>query len=242
MLQIQNLKSEIEGKEILKGVNLELEKGKIYALMGPNGSGKSTLANVIMGNPKYKVSFGKIILDKKDITKLSPDKRAKKGIFMSFQNPKEISGVTINNLIKRAYSELNSKSSIFKARERIDNSLKDLNLDKSFSERYVNEGFSGGEKKKSEILQLLALDPKIVILDETDSGLDIDALRTVATGVNKFLNKEKTILIISHYKRIFNFIKPDKVVIMINGKIALEGKGDLIDKLEEKGYGWIEKD
>jgi len=241
MLQIQNLKSEIEGKEILKGVNLHLEKGKIYALMGPNGSGKSTLANVIMGNSKYKVSFGKIILDKKEITKLSPDKRAKKGIFMSFQNPKEIQGVTINNLIKRAYSELNRKGSVFKAKERINNSLKKLHLDKSFSERYVNEGFSGGEKKKSEILQLLALDPKLVILDETDSGLDIDALRTVATEVNKFLNKEKTILIISHYKRIFDFIKPDKVIIMINGKIVLEGKGDLIDKLEEKGYSWIEK-
>lgn len=241
-LQIQNLKSEIDGKEILKGVNLQLEKGKIYALMGPNGSGKSTLANVIMGNPKYKITSGEIILDEKEITKLSPDKRAKKGIFMSFQNPKEISGVTINNLIKRAYSELNKRGSIFKAKERIDNSLKELSLDKSFSERYVNEGFSGGEKKKSEILQLLALNPKLVILDETDSGLDIDALRTVATGVNKFLDKEKTILIISHYKRIFNFIKPDKVVIMINGKIALEGNSELIDHLEEKGYGWIEKD
>jgi Fe-S cluster assembly ATP-binding protein len=238
-LKIQGLKSEIGGKEILKGVNLELEKGKIYALMGPNGSGKSTLANIIMGNPQYKVTSGRIILNQQEITNLAPDKRAKEGIFMSFQNPKEIQGVTIANLIKRAYNELNPKKTLFDAKDKLNSSLKDLHLEKSFSERYVNEGFSGGEKKKSEILQLLSLDPKIVILDETDSGLDIDALRTVAQGVNKFFSREKTVLIISHYKRIFNFIKPDKVIIMINGKIALEGNTDLIDHLEEKGYGWI---
>ena len=242
MLEIKNLRVEIEGKEIIKGINLKFEKGKIYALMGPNGSGKSTLANVIMGNPEYKITKGKIFLNGKDITNLNPDQRAKNGIFLSFQNPSEIEGVTISNFLRMALNNSkNKKISVLDFHKLLKEKLKLLKMPENFSERYLNQGFSGGEKKKSEILQLNILNPKVAILDETDSGLDIDALKIISKGLNKLMDKEKIIIVITHYKRILEYLKPDKIFIMKHGKIVLAGKSSLINKIEKKGYGWIEK-
>ena len=241
ILQIKNLHVEVEGKEILKGINLEIDLGKINALMGPNGSGKSTLVNTIMGHSKYLVTKGEILFNGKKINDLSPNKRAKLGIFLSFQYPREISGVSIKKFLKTTSKELNKDYSLFDFKKNLKEKTELLNMNPKMTERYLNEGFSGGEKKKSEILQMLMLNPKLIILDETDSGLDVDSLKTVAKGVNSIMNKEKTVLIITHYKRILEYIKPDKVFIMMNGKIALEGDGSLVDKLEEKGYGWIER-
>lgn len=245
IIQVKDLHVEVEGKEILKGLNLSLERGKVHALMGPNGSGKSTLANTLMGHPKYKITKGNILLNGEDITEIPPDERAKKGLFLSFQYPNEIPGVTVSHFLRAAINAKrgeDNKISVMEFKKILDEKVKMLKIDPSFLIRYVNEGFSGGEKKRSEILQLAVLDPTVAILDETDSGLDIDALRTVAEGVNHFMNKDKCILIITHYKRILEYIKPDKLFIMIEGKIALEGTGELADHLEEKGYGWIEKE
>jgi Fe-S cluster assembly ATP-binding protein len=247
MLEIKNLHVEIEGTKILNGVNLTLEKGKIHALMGPNGSGKSTLANVIMGHPKYEVTEGQILLNGDDITEMSPDQRAKKGLFLSFQYPSEVSGVPISTFLREALNaqreSLNQEPmGVMDFRDLLKEKLKLLNTDESFAERYLNDGFSGGEKKKSEILQLAVLNPTISILDETDSGLDIDALRAVSEGINAIMDENKIILIITHYKRILEHINPDKLSILIDGKIATEGGAELVDELEEKGYGWIEEE
>ena len=245
MLEIKDLHVEIEGKEILKGVNLKLETGKIHALMGPNGSGKSTLANVIMGHPKYEITKGEIIFNGEIINDMSPDARAKLGLFLSFQYPNEIDGVSISTFLRQA---LNAKRkepiSVLDFHNLLKEKMSLLKMDESFAERYLNQGFSGGEKKKSEILQLAVLDPKTAILDETDSGLDIQAIRDVAEGINTLVkdDKDKIILIITHYKRILELIKPNKLSILIDGKIALEGGPELVDQLEEKGYGWIEED
>ncbi len=249
MLEIKDLHVKIEDKEILKGVNLKLEPGKVHALMGPNGSGKSTLANVIMGHPKYEITKGEIIYNGQVINDMLPNERAKLGLFLSFQYPSEIEGVTISTFLRTA---LNGKK---KANEEepigvldfhnlLKEKMKLLHAEESFAERYLNQGFSGGEKKKSEILQLAILNPKTAILDETDSGLDIDALKAVAEGINILMQEdpEKTILIITHYKRILEYINPDKLSILIDGKIALEGDSSLVDQLEEKGYGWIEEE
>lgn len=243
MLEIKNLHVEVEGKEILKGVNLKLEPGKVHALMGPNGSGKTTLAYVLMGHPKYRVVSGKILFKGEDITNLKPDERARRGLFLSFQHPTEISGVTISKFLRESYKSLKEKKlSLLEFENLLEEKTELLGIDKKFLFRYLNEGFSGGEKKRTEILQLAVLDPQVAILDETDSGLDIDALRAVAEGINKFMNPNKIILIITHYKRILDYVKPDKISIMINGKIVLEGSGILADNLEKKGYGWIEKE
>ena len=243
ILEIKDLHVNINGKEILKGLNLTLEEGKINALMGPNGCGKTTLAHVLMGHPNYTITKGNIHFRGKDIAKLGPDKRAKLGIFLSFQYPKEINGVTISNFLRTAFNSIKTeKLSLLEFQERLENKAKILKIDKKLLIRYLNEGFSGGEKKRTEILQMSVLDPSLAILDETDSGLDIDALRIVANGVNKFMDKTKTILIITHYKRILEYIKPDKVFIMLDGKVAIEGESMLIDQLEEKGYGWIENE
>lgn len=243
MLEIKNLHVSIEGKEILKGVNLKLETGKVHALMGPNGSGKSTLANVIMGHPKYEVTQGQIIFNGKIINDLSPDERAKLGIFLSFQYPNEVSGVTISNFLRTA---LNTKReepiSVLDFHELLKEKLELLKIPEDFSDRYLNEGFSGGEKKKSEILQMAVLNPIASILDESDSGTDIDALKVIAENINKVMDKNKIILIITHYKRMLEHVKPDKLSVMIDGKIALEGDSQLVDQLEEKGYGWIEEE
>lgn len=248
ILEIKNLHVSVDGKEILKGLNLSLELGKINALMGPNGSGKSTLANTLMGHPKYEVTSGQILFKGVDITSLSPDERAKLGLFLSFQYPNEIAGLSITNFLRTAYNAIHSdkKLSVMEFRKLLENKMQLLQMDKKFLERSLNEGFSGGEKKRSEILQLLTLNPTLAMLDETDSGLDIDALRAVSHGVNAFMQNgngaDKCILIITHYKRILEYVKPDNLFILIDGKVALSGDGSLVDELEKKGYGWIVQD
>ncbi|MBS3092196.1 Fe-S cluster assembly ATPase SufC [Candidatus Pacearchaeota archaeon] len=248
ILEIKNLHVSIKDEEetkIIKGLNLELELGTITALMGPNGSGKSTLANVLMGNPQYLVTEGEILFNGKNILDLSPDERARLGIFMSFQYPTEVEGVTISNFLRTAYKDLKDETiSVIHFKELLDRKLKLLRMPENFSTRYLNKGFSGGEKKKSEILQMSILNPKLAILDETDSGLDIDALKSVADGINalKQDNPDMTILIITHYKRILEFIKPDKISIIMKGKVVLEGKKEIVDHLEEKGYSWVEEE
>ena len=243
LLEIKNLHVSVDDKEIIKGLNLSLELGKINALMGPNGSGKSTLANTLMGNPKYKVTAGQILFRGEDITQLSPDARARAGLFLSFQYPREINGVSISNFLRTAYNSIHEpKLSVLEFRKMLSQKMQLLSMDAKFLERSLNEGFSGGEKKRSEILQLLTLNPALAILDETDSGLDIDALRAVSEGVNAFMGAQKCILIITHYKRILEYVKPDKLFIIIDGKVALSGDGKLVDELEKKGYGWVTQD
>ncbi|PJE81896.1 Fe-S cluster assembly ATPase SufC [Candidatus Pacearchaeota archaeon CG10_big_fil_rev_8_21_14_0_10_32_42] len=239
ILEIKNLHVEIEGKKILKGVNLTLDLGEKNILMGPNGSGKSTLVNVIMGHPKYNVTKGQILLNGEDILELTPDKRAKLGIFLSFQYPREISGISVAKFLKTVSKELDSKFSLYTFKKNLKEKREALNIPEEITERYLNEGFSGGEKKKNEILQMLMFEPRLILLDETDSGLDIDSLKTISKGINEVMNKKRCLLIITHYKRILEYIKPDKVFIMVDGKIVLEGDEKLVDKLEEKGYEWI---
>jgi len=242
LLEIKDLHVRVEDKEILKGVTLTIDTGKITALMGPNGSGKSTLASTIMGHPKFHITSGSILFNGEDITDMAPDERARKGVFLSFQYPSEIQGVTISNFLRTAINarrDENDKIKIPEFKRLLDEKQKLLQIDNRFMFRYLNDGFSGGEKKRAEILQLLTLNPKLAILDETDSGLDIDSLRIVSEGVNHYKNEHNAVLIITHYKRILEYIKPDHVVIIIDGKIALEGTGQLVDQLEEKGYGWI---
>lgn len=235
-LEIKNLNVNVDGKEILKGLNLNLEKGKVYALMGPNGSGKSTLSQVLVGNPKYEAS-GEISFEGESILNLKANERAKKGLFLSFQYPVEVSGVTISNFLKTALNSLRGKKiSPIEFWNILEKHSKKLNIDKSFLTRFLNEGFSGGEKKKAEILQMLILNPKLAILDETDSGLDIDSLKTVSQGINNFMDKDKTILIITHYQKILDYVKPDKILIMKNGSIVKEGGKELIEELEKGGY------
>ena len=240
MLEVKNLHVEFKGKEILKGLNLKLEKGVVHALMGPNGSGKSTLSYVIMGHPSYEITSGEILLDGKNILALAPNERAKLGLFLSFQNPTEIEGVKISTFLRQAYNAINRKKlSLLEFQELLEKRAGELGIPREFLSRYLNKGFSGGEKKKAEILQLLVLNPKIGILDETDSGLDIDSLKLVAKGINKFMRKDKIVLIITHYKRILEHVKPEKVSIMLDGKIVHEGSGEIVNKLEEKGYSWL---
>ena len=244
MLEIKNLHVEFKDKEILKGVNLTLEPGKVHALMGPNGSGKSTLAHVLAGDPRYNVVSGKILLNGKDITKSNPNERAKLGLFLSFQNPVEIEGVKLSTFLRQAYNSLNKKKlSILEFNELLNKKAEELKIPKEFLSRYLNKGFSGGEKKKAEILQLLVLNPKIAILDEVDSGTDVDALKIVARAINK-INKSTgmTILIITHYNRILKYLKPDKVFVMIDGKVVKEGNNShLAEEIDERGYGWVDK-
>jgi len=241
-LEIKNLHVSVEGKEILKGINLTINDGEITAIMGPNGSGKSTLSFVLMGHPKYKVEKGQILLDGKEINSLEVDKRAQKGLFLSFQYPEVVSGVTVANFLRTA---INSKSKeqikIPEFMKKLKENTEYLNIKKEMLKRYLNEGFSGGEKKKMEILQLLMLDPKLAILDETDSGLDIDAMKLVAQGINKFSNKTKSVLLITHYKRLLEYVKPSIIHIMMDGKIIKSGDSSLADELEEKGYDWLKK-
>ena len=234
-LVIKDLFVSVDGKEIIKELNLNVKENEVVALMGPNGSGKSSLANVIMGNSKYKVEKGEIIYKGKNILDLKVHERAKLGLFLSFQYPYEISGVTLTNFLRTAYSSLYGKISVLDFKKLIEEKMNLLKMDKIFMGRYVNEGFSGGEKKKAEILQLAVLNPKLAILDETDSGLDIDSLKIIADGINKLKNNN-SFLIITHYNRILNYIKPDRVYVMINGKIAKEGKAELANEIEKNGY------
>lgn len=236
-LKIEDLHVEVEGKEILEGVTLEIKKGEVIALMGPNGSGKSTLSFALMGHPKYKITKGKITLNGEDLTNASPDERARKGLFLSFQYPAEISGITFANFLRAAVNARNpdKKVQVFDFLKLLKEKMKQLNMPEKFAERYLNEGFSGGEKKRAEILQLLMLQPKIAVLDETDSGLDIDSLKIVAEGVNS-AKKEMGVLVITHYQRLLNHIVPDKIHILYKGKIIKTGGKELALELEEFGY------
>ena len=237
-LEIQNLHVRIEEREILKGVNLKVSKGETHALMGPNGSGKSTLANTIMGNPNYEVTEGKILVNGEDVTEADPDERAKAGVFMAFQYPATIPGVSVANFLRTAVNarrEEPIKVKEFGSTLRANMDL--LRIDPEFTKRYLNEGFSGGEKKRHEIVQLELLKPKIAILDETDSGLDIDALRVVSGGVNRVRETGETgLLLITHYTRILRYIKPDFVHVFSDGRIVESGGPELADKLESEGY------
>jgi Fe-S cluster assembly ATP-binding protein len=243
-LEIRDLHVRVEDKEILRGLDLDVEKGKIHALMGPNGSGKSTLANAIMGHPGFEVIEGTITLKGTDITEANPDERSRAGLFMAFQYPVAIPGVTVSKylrMIVNAHREERGEEPIkIKEFAKTTQEAMDLmNIPKDFSSRYLNEGFSGGEKKRMEILQLAVMRPELAILDETDSGLDIDALRTVAEGVNRFAGPDLGVLIITHYQRILHLVEPDFVHVMYDGRIVKEGGPELVEQLEAKGYGWI---
>ena len=245
MLQINNLHAKIEdGAEILKGINLEIKPGEVHAIMGPNGAGKSTLSSVIAGKEDYEVTEGNILFEGEDIGEDAPEERAHKGIFLSFQYPVEIPGVSVTNIIKAALNETRKANGLSEmgAKEMLglirENSEK-LGIKKDFLSRSLNEGFSGGEKKRNEIFQMVMLNPKLAILDETDSGLDIDALRIVADGVNKFKNEGNAVLLITHYQRLLNYIQPDYVHVLADGKIIKTGDKSLALELEEKGYDWL---
>ena len=244
MLSIKNLHASVEGKEILKGINLEVKAGEMHAIMGPNGSGKSTLASVLAGREEYEVTEGTVDFMGKDILDLSPEDRAREGLFLAFQYPVEIPGVSTTNFIKTALNEkrkyngqtpLDAVSFMKLMKEK----MKLVEIDKSLLTRSINEGFSGGEKKKNEIFQMAMLEPKLTILDETDSGLDIDALRIVANGVNKLRNENRAIIVITHYQRLLDYLQPDFVHVLLNGKIVKNGNKELALELEEKGYDFI---
>jgi Fe-S cluster assembly ATP-binding protein len=247
MLKIKDLKATIEGKLIINGINLEVNPGEVHAIMGPNGAGKSTLANIIAGREEYEVTGGEITLDGEDIADLDPEERAHRGVFLSFQYPVEIPGVSVTNFMKAAINETR------KAQGKDDMTAKDmlkmireksemLEIDRKFLSRSLNEGFSGGEKKRNEIFQMAMLEPKLAILDETDSGLDIDALRIVANGVNKLKNKDNATIVITHYQRLLDYIVPDFVHVLYEGRIVKSGGKELALKLEKHGYDWIKEE
>ncbi|HET9589206.1 MAG TPA: Fe-S cluster assembly ATPase SufC [Anaerolineales bacterium] len=245
-LEIRNLHVSIEGKEILKGVDLTVDQGKVHAIMGPNGTGKSTLAYTLMGHPSYTVTAGEVAFKGQNVLELEPDERARLGLFLAFQYPVAIPGVTVANFLRtainarrRAENPEDKGIPIPEFRKMLKERMSLLKMDQNIAGRYLNEGFSGGEKKRAEILQLATLKPEIAILDETDSGLDIDALRIVADGVNALMNNELGVLLITHYQRLLNHIKPDYVHVMLDGRIVESGGPDLALHLEEKGYEWI---
>lgn len=238
LIEIKNLHVEIEGKPILRGLNLTIKEGEIHALMGPNGSGKSTLSNVIMGHPAYEVTEGEIIFRGENITEAEPDERAKAGIFLAFQYPTSIPGVSLGNFLLASVKAVRGADNVklLPFRKELMGKMDELGIEKSFAKRYVNDGFSGGEKKRCEILQMALLQPKLALLDETDSGLDIDALKIVAEGVNKQMNPEMGCLVITHYQRLLNHIKPHFVHVLVSGKIVQSGGPEVALELEEKGY------
>jgi Fe-S cluster assembly ATP-binding protein len=244
-LRIEGLTAEIEGKSILKGVDLEIKTGEVHALMGPNGHGKSTLANILMGHPKYTVTGGKITIDGENILEMDVPDRSKAGLFLAFQYPVEIPGVTVGKFLKRA-AEIHlavkgEKINVTKFIKQIREDMTFLEMDQQFINRYLNEGFSGGEKKRMEILQLLTLKPSFALFDETDSGLDIDALKVVSKGINRLRGDAFGALIITHYQRILNYVNPDHVHILYQGKIVTSGGNELVQALEEKGYDWVKE-
>jgi Fe-S cluster assembly ATP-binding protein len=250
-LEIKDLRASIDGKEILKGLNIEIDKNEVHAIMGPNGSGKSTFANVLLGHPKYSVISGDIYVKGKSIMELSTDERAKQGLFLGFQYPIEISGVGYSHFLRNAYNTLNKSLmedqkdrevflTVKEFHEYVKRNLGDVGLDPSFLSRYLNEGFSGGEKKRSEVMQMLVLKPNIAILDEPDSGLDIDAVKAVAEAINNLIDTGAGIVVITHYARILRYLsKLDKVHVMAKGKIIKSGGKELSEELETKGYGWL---
>ncbi|ASR48318.1 MULTISPECIES: Fe-S cluster assembly ATPase SufC [Paenibacillus] len=243
--KIEGLKATIEGKEILKGINLEMKGGEIHAIMGPNGTGKSTLASALMGHPKYEVTEGNVTLDGEDVLDMEVDERARAGLFLAMQYPSEIAGVTNSDFLRSAINarrEEGQEISLIKFIRQMESKMKELEMNPEFAHRYLNEGFSGGEKKRNEILQMMMIDPKIVILDEIDSGLDIDALRIVANGVNAMRSEDRGFLVITHYQRLLNYIKPDYVHVMMQGRIVKSGGPELAERLEADGYDWIKEE
>jgi Fe-S cluster assembly ATP-binding protein len=242
VLEIKDLHVSVEGKEILKGVNLTIRQGEIHALMGPNGSGKSTLAFALMGHPKYKIESGQILMDGKNVLEMKPNERAAAGLFLAFQYPLEIQGVGFSQFLMASLrSRMNEqKLSIAEFKNKMNENLAVLNLDKSFASRSLNVGFSGGEKKRAEILQMMMMQPDIAVLDETDSGLDIDSLKIVAQTINKMRGPDFGALVITHYQRMLNYLEPDIVHVFIDGKIVMTGDNKLAHELEKKGYKWLE--
>jgi Fe-S cluster assembly ATP-binding protein len=245
-LEVKNLHVGIDGKEILKGLDLTVEQGKIHAIMGPNGTGKSTLAYALMGHPSYQVTEGQVIFNGQNLLELEPDERSRLGIFLAFQYPVAIPGVTVANFLRtainarrRALNPEDKGMPIPEFRKLLKAKMELLQMDQNFAGRYLNEGFSGGEKKRAEILQMATLEPQIAILDETDSGLDIDALRIVADGVNALMSRDLGVLVITHYQRLLNYIKPDYVHVMLDGRIVESGGPELALHLEDKGYSWV---
>ncbi len=247
MLSIDNLHAGCEGKTILNGINLDVKAGEVHAIMGPNGSGKSTLSTVIAGHEEYEISQGDLLFDGEDISEMSPDERAHKGIFMSFQYPVEIPGVSVTNFIKTAINQTRKAKGLEEMPanqmlKKIRDKSAMLGIDSKFLSRSLNEGFSGGEKKRNEIFQMAMMEPKLAILDETDSGLDIDALKIVANGVNKLKGEKNAIIVITHYQRLLEYIVPDFVHVLHEGKIVKSGTKELAIELEEKGYDWIKNE
>ncbi|MDF2815036.1 MAG: sufC [Paenibacillus sp.] len=242
---IEGLKASIEDKEILKGIDLKINGGEVHAIMGPNGTGKSTLASALMGHPKYEVTEGTVTLDGEQVLEMAVDERARAGMFLAMQYPSEITGVTNADFLRSAINarrEEGSEISLIKFIRQMESKMKQLEMNPEFAHRYLNEGFSGGEKKRNEILQMLLLDPKLVILDEIDSGLDIDALRIVAEGVNAMRSPERGFLIITHYQRLLSYVTPDYVHVMMQGRIVKSGGPELAERLEAEGYDWIKEE
>jgi len=243
--QISGLKASVEGKEILKGVDLSIQGGEVHAVMGPNGTGKSTLASAIMGHPKYEVTEGSITLNGEDVLEMEVDERARAGLFLAMQYPSEIPGVTNADFLRSAINARRGEGneiSLIKFIRQMETKMKELEINPQFMHRYLNEGFSGGEKKRNEILQMMMLEPSIVILDEIDSGLDIDALKIVAAGVNSMRSEDRGFLIITHYQRLLNYIKPDFVHVMMQGRIVKSGGPELAERLEAEGYDWVKEE
>ena len=242
-VEIQDLHVKIEEREVLKGINLVVRKGEVHALMGPNGSGKSTLAYSLMGHPKYAVTGGNILMKGQSLLEMEPDERARRGLFLAFQYPCEVPGVRMSNLLRLAVSaRVGKEIDVMEFYDKIEKTMKRLEMGEQFVKRYVNDGFSGGEKKRNEILQMMVMQPEFAVLDEIDSGLDIDALRIVSQGLNELRGPELGILIITHYERILRYITPDFVHILVDGRIVKSGGADLAAHLEEHGYDWIVKE
>ncbi|MBD3162852.1 MAG: Fe-S cluster assembly ATPase SufC [Candidatus Eisenbacteria bacterium] len=242
LLACEGVRIGIAGKEVIRGVDLELRAGEKVALMGPNGSGKSTLVNTLMGHPGYELLGGKILLDGEEIQDLPADERARKGLFLGFQYPVSIPGVSVANVLRAAVNARRGKEvSVREFRKEMMAAFEMLNIDPKFAARGLNEGFSGGEKKRAEVLQMALLKPRVALMDETDSGLDIDALKTVAGGIMKLSGPETGVILVTHYQRLLNYIQPDRVHVLMEGRIVRSGGADLVDKLEEEGYDWLEK-
>jgi Fe-S cluster assembly ATP-binding protein len=243
ILKIEDLHVTVEGKEILNGLSLEVPLGEVHAIMGPNGSGKSTLANTLMGHPRYEVTGGHIYFKGEDITALSPDQRARRGLFLAMQYPTAIPGVTMVNFLRSALKAVRGQDvPVREFRTLLQETMALLKMDEAFARRYVNDGFSGGEKKRAEVLQMGILRPTLAVMDETDSGLDIDALRTVAEGINAIKGPEMSILLITHYQRMLNYVTPDHVHVLYRGRIVRSGGSELAAELEAKGYDWITRE